>query len=65
MAETINTLAITISLMGIAFTLHFSATKYYFFGQDPTGFSMGTLGLIFTLLAVLLSAYNVISGKKE
>ena len=60
MTENINVLTITISLMGIASMLHFSATKYYFFGQDPTGFSMGTLGLIFTLLAVLLSAYTVI-----
>ncbi|WP_292729886.1 hypothetical protein [Methanoculleus sp.] len=37
MANDIGTLAITLSLLGIAFVLHFSAAPYYFIGSPPTG----------------------------
>ena len=58
MSQRDNTLAITISMMGIGFLLHFNATNYYFWGNDPNGFSTGTLGLIFCLIGVLLAGYT-------
>jgi len=55
--------AITLSLLGIAFVLHFSAAPYYFIGSPPTGLSTGTLGLIICVLGVLLA--GVAAAKKE
>lgn len=63
MANDIGTLAITMSLLGIAFVIHFSAAGYYFIGSSPTGFSTGTLGLILCVLGVLLA--SVAAAKKE
>lgn len=53
-----GTLAITISLLGIALVLHFSAAPYYFIGSAPTGFSTGTLGLIICILGVFLAGFG-------
>ncbi|MDN5339031.1 MAG: hypothetical protein PWQ30_140 [Euryarchaeota archaeon] len=63
MGNDTGTLAITISLVGIAFVLHFSAAPYYFIGSAPTGFSTGTLGLIFCVLGILLAGFA--AAKKE
>ncbi|PKL62680.1 MAG: hypothetical protein CVV31_04855 [Methanomicrobiales archaeon HGW-Methanomicrobiales-2] len=63
MANDTGTLAITVSLLGIAFVLHFSAAGYYFFGSPPTGFSTGTLGLIFCVFGVLLAGFA--AARKE
>jgi hypothetical protein len=54
---------ITISLLGIAFVLHFSAAPYYFIGSPPTGFSTGTLGLVLCVVGVLLA--GVAAARKE
>ncbi|MBD3173477.1 hypothetical protein GF326_13535 [Candidatus Bathyarchaeota archaeon] len=59
-----NTLAITLSLLGIAFLLQFQATKYYLWGTEPTGFSLGTLGLIITLSGVIVSIFNMVNEEK-
>ena len=61
MSERENSLAITISLMGLGFLLHFNTTNYYFWGSDPTGFSTGTLGLIFCVLGVIFAGYASIN----
>lgn len=63
MANDIGTLAVTISLLGIAFVLHFSTAPYYFIGSPPTGFSTGTLGLILCVLGVLLAGFA--AAKRE
>ncbi|WP_292364385.1 MULTISPECIES: hypothetical protein [unclassified Methanoculleus] len=63
MANNTGTLALTISLLGIAFVLHFSAAGYYFIGSAPTGLSTGTLGLILCVLGVLLAGFA--AAKKE
>lgn len=63
MANDTGTLAITISLLGIALVLHFSAAPYYFTGSAPTGFGTGTLGLILCIIGVLLA--GVAAAKKE
>ena len=63
MANDTGTLAITISLLGIAFVLHFSAAPYYFIGSAPTGFGTGTLGLILCVIGVLLA--GVAAARKE
>ncbi|AEH59970.1 hypothetical protein Mzhil_0089 [Methanosalsum zhilinae DSM 4017] len=47
---------ITVSLLGIAFILHFMAEPYYFTGSPPTGFSTGTLGILIVVIGVLLSS---------
>lgn len=57
MTDETGTLAITISLLGIAFVLHFAAAPYYFIGSAPTGFGTGTLGLILCVLGVLLAGF--------
>ena len=58
-----GTPAVTLSLLGIAFVLHFSAAPYYFIGSPPTGFSTGTLGLVLCVVGVLLA--GVAAAKKE
>ncbi len=58
-----GTPASTISLPGIVFVLHFLATPCYFIGSPPTGFGIGTLGLILCVLEVLLA--SVAAAKKE
>lgn len=55
--SSIGTVAITLSLLGIAFLIHFSTAAYYFVGNPPTGFSTGTLGLAICILAVLLAGF--------
>lgn len=63
MANNLSTLPLTISLLGIAFVLHFSAAPYYFAGSAPTGFGTGTLGLILCVIGVLLA--GVAAARKE
>ncbi|WP_067078464.1 hypothetical protein [Methanoculleus horonobensis] len=63
MGNDTGTLAITISLLGIAFVLHFSAAPYYFIGSAPTGFGTGTLGLMICVLGVLLGGFA--AAKRE
>ncbi len=63
MATNTSPLSLTISLLGIAFVLHFSAAPYYFIGSPPTGFSTGTLGLILCVLGVLLAGFA--AARKE
>jgi len=63
MTNDIGPLSLTISLLGIAFVLHFAAAPYYFIGSPPTGFSTGTLGLIFCVFGVLLAGFA--AAKKE
>ncbi len=63
MTDETGTVAITLSLLGIAFVLHFSAAPYYFIGSAPTGFSNGTLGLIFCVLGVGLAGFA--AARKE
>jgi hypothetical protein len=41
MANDIGPLSLTISLLGIAFVLHFSATGHYFIAPPPTGLGTG------------------------
>ncbi|MBP2145887.1 hypothetical protein J2129_001341 [Methanofollis sp. W23] len=57
MKQHLNSLPLTLSLLGIACVLHFIGSEYYFFGAAPTGFSIGTLGLIIAMMGVLLSGY--------
>ncbi|MDN7024561.1 hypothetical protein FGU65_06620 [Methanoculleus sp. FWC-SCC1] len=61
--SSIGTVAITTSLLGIAFLIHFSTVPYYFTGSPPTGFSTGTIGLVICTLAVLLA--GVAAVQKE
>ena len=63
MATNTGPLAITLSLLGIAFVLHFSAAPYYFIGPAPTGLSTGTLGLILCVFGVLLAGFA--AARKE
>jgi hypothetical protein len=63
MGNDTGTLAIAISLLGIAFVLHFSAAPYYFIGSAPTGFGTGTLGLLFCVLGVILA--GLAAARKE
>ena len=63
MADDTGTLAIAISLLGIAFVLHFSAAPYYFIGSAPTGFGTGTLGLLICVLGVILA--GLAAARKE
>jgi len=65
MSQSKNVLAITLSLLGIAFLLQFQATKYYLWGMEPTGFSLGNLGLTITLLGVVVSIFNVVNENNE
>ncbi len=58
-----SSLPITISLLGIAFMLHFLGTQYYFFGSPPTGFSTGTLGLIIASFGIIMSYYDMKNNK--
>ncbi|PKL57193.1 MAG: hypothetical protein CVV35_01100 [Methanomicrobiales archaeon HGW-Methanomicrobiales-6] len=63
MANDTGTLAITISLLGIAFVLHFSAAPCYFIGSAPTGFGTGTLGLLICVLGVILAGLAAARGE--
>ena len=65
MSQSKNVLAITLSLLGIAFLLQFQATNYYLWGKEPTGFSLGNLGLTITLLGVVVSIFNVVNENNE
>ncbi len=58
--SSIGTVAITLSLLGIAFLIHFSTAAYYFIGSPPTGFSTGTLGLVICTIAVLLAGFAAV-----
>ncbi|WP_292364393.1 MULTISPECIES: hypothetical protein [unclassified Methanoculleus] len=55
MATNTGPLAITISLLGIAFVLHFSTAPCSFIGSAPTGLSTDSPGLILCVIAVLLA----------
>jgi len=55
--DRVNNLALTISLMGLAFILYFQENPYYFWGQPPGGFSLGTVGLLLTLAAVIVNVF--------
>lgn len=55
MEYSIGRLAVTMYLLGIVFLMHFSATRFYFIGSDPTGFSTGTIGLVICAAAVVLT----------
>ncbi|MCT8336328.1 hypothetical protein FKB36_02160 [Methanoculleus sp. Afa-1] len=63
MGNDTGTLAIAISLLGVAFVLHFSAAPYYFIGSAPTGFGTGTLGLLICVLGVILA--GLAAARKE
>lgn len=62
MKEKNSTLALTICLLGIALILQFQATNYYFWGSPPTGFSLGTLGLIIVLIGVIISSLGYVKN---
>lgn len=57
-----DVLAITLSLLGLGFIQLFQATKYYFWGSPPTGFSLGTLGVIICLAGVIVSVVDRIKN---
>lgn len=62
MKEKNSTLALTICLLGIALILQFQATNYYFWGAPPTGFSLGTLGLIIVIIGVIISSLGYVKN---
>jgi len=63
MTNETGTVVVTLSLLGIAFVLHFPAAPYYFTGSPPSGLSNGSLGLIFCVLGVVLTGF--VAARKE